>query len=118
MAKPIKLSDDTFDQAIKDHEILFVDFWAEWCGPCKMVAPILDELAEKYDGQITVGKLNTDDYPMTARKYGASSIPTFWAFKNGVAVGRIVGAYPKPAFIDVFEKLIKLTDEEIAAAQG
>ncbi len=112
-SKPVVLSDENFDQVLKDAPILLVDFWAVWCRPCQMVAPILEELAEKYKGQIWVGKLNVDENPQIAAKYGATSIPTFWAFKEGKPVGRFVGAYPKPAFVDVFEKLLKIDPNEV-----
>lgn len=111
--KPIKLTDENFDKTIQEAPIILVDFWAAWCGPCRMVAPILEELAEEYKGKVWVGKLNVDENPQTAMKYGATSIPTFWAFKNGKPVGRFVGAYPKPAFVDVFKKLIEIDPDEI-----
>ncbi len=112
--KPIKLTDENFDEMIQKAPIILVDFWAAWCGPCRMVAPILEELAEEYKGKVWVGKLNVDENPQTAMKYGATSIPTFWAFKNGKPVGRFVGAYPKPAFVDVFKKLIEIDPDEIS----
>lgn len=106
--KPIVLSEDTFDDFVKNTPIMIVDFWAEWCGPCKMVGPILDELAGEYEGKVWVGKVDTDANRQIAMKYGASSIPTFWAFKEGIPVGRFVGAQPKKAFVDVFKQLIEL----------
>jgi thioredoxin len=113
LEEPIKLDKENFDKVIEDAPIILVDFWAPWCGPCKMVGPVLEELSKEYSGKIWIGKLNTDDYPEIAQKYGATSIPTFWAFKWGKPVGRFVGAYPKPAFVDVFKKLIDLKPEDL-----
>ncbi|MHA2028297.1 MAG: thioredoxin [Candidatus Kariarchaeaceae archaeon] len=111
--KPIVLSEETFDEMVKNTPIMLVDFWAEWCGPCKMVGPILDELAGEYEGKVWVGKVDTESNRQIAMKYGASSIPTFWAFKEGIPVGRFVGAQPKAAFVDVFKQLIELDMDKV-----
>lgn len=113
--KPIVLSEGDFEDYVQNTPIMLVDFWAEWCGPCKMVGPILDELAGEYEGKVWVGKVDTDANRNIAMKYGASSIPTFWAFKEGVPVGRFVGAQPKAAFVDVFKQLIELDMEKVRA---
>ncbi len=105
---PIKVTDQTFEDFVKNTPIVVVDFWAVWCKPCQMVAPILEDLAKEYEGRIWVAKLNVDENPMTAQRYGATSIPTFWAFKEGIPVGRFVGAYPRAAFEDVFKQLVDL----------
>ena len=96
MAKPRDVTDSTFEEeVIKSANPVMVDFWAPWCGPCRMVAPIVEELAEEYDGKVEFVKLNTDDNPNTAVKYGIRSIPTLLVFKGGEPVGQIVGFRPK-----------------------
>jgi len=97
--KVIQINDNDFDQqVIKGKGLILVDFWAEWCGPCRMVAPILEELAVEYEGQITVTKLNVDDNQGTAARFGIRSIPTILFFKDGSQVDQVIGALPKSAF--------------------
>lgn len=94
--KIIHLTDDSFETDVLQAEgATLVDFWAEWCGPCKMIAPILDEIADEFDGRITVAKLNIDENPATAPKYGIRGIPTLLLFKNGAVVATKVGALSK-----------------------
>ncbi|MDP2936269.1 MAG: thioredoxin [Dehalococcoidia bacterium] len=96
MAKPNDVSDSTFEESVlKNSMPALVDFWAPWCGPCRMVAPVVEELAESYDGKIAFYKLNTDDNPLIPTKYGIRGIPTLIVFKAGSEVGRIVGFRPK-----------------------
>ena len=96
MAKPRDVSDSDFEQEVlKATKHVLVDFWAPWCGPCRMVAPVVEELSEEYDGKMEFVKLNTDDNPITAGKYGIRSIPTLLVFKEGEPVGKIVGFKPK-----------------------
>ncbi len=96
MAKPREVTDTTFNQEVlQASKPVLVDFWAPWCGPCRMVAPVVEELAEEYDGKVDFVKLNTDDNPNTAVKYGIRSIPTLLVFKEGEPVGQIVGFRPK-----------------------
>ena len=96
MSDPIALTDDNFSQEVLESESpVLVDFWAAWCGPCRMVAPIVEELADEYEGRVKFVKLNTDENPMVAGKYGIRSIPTLLVFKDGETVGQIVGFRPK-----------------------
>ena len=99
----VTLTDATFDEQIGSSAIpVVVDFWAEWCGPCKMVAPILDEIAAEKAGALTVAKLNVDDNPEIARRFGVMSIPTMIVFKGSEEVARIVGAKGKAQLLDDF----------------
>ncbi len=96
MSKPVPIDDSNFDQMVLQAEKpLLVDFWAIWCKPCLMVAPILDELAEEYDGRISFVKVDVDQNPKTAARYSIMSIPTLLIFKNGEPVSHIVGIRPK-----------------------
>ncbi|MCS7061255.1 MAG: thioredoxin [Anaerolineae bacterium] len=96
MAKPIVVTDADFEVKVeKAQGVVLVDFWAEWCGPCKMIAPIVEQIAEENSGKLTVGKLDVDHNTNTAMKYGVMSIPTLILFKNGQPVERLVGYMPK-----------------------
>ena len=94
MAEIITLTDDAFNDAITADKPILVDFWAEWCGPCHVIAPVLEEIADEQDG-LTIGKLNVDHNPQTAAAHDVMSIPTLILFKDGVEKKRIVGAAPK-----------------------
>jgi thioredoxin 1 len=93
--KPIVVSDRNFDQTTKTYSLVVVDCWAAWCAPCRAIAPVVEQLAKDYSGKVVFGKLNVDENPGTAQKYGVMAIPTLLIMKNGKEVDRIVGALPK-----------------------
>ena len=96
MSKPVTISDSNFDQVVLQAEMpVLVDFWATWCGPCRMVAPVVEELAGEYDGRISFAKVEVDSNPQIASRYGIMSIPTLILFKDGKPVSNIVGFRPK-----------------------
>ncbi len=103
MAAPIKLSDDVFDEEIGKHQgLAVVDFWATWCGPCHMIAPIIEQLADEYEGKVKVGKVDVDANQRTAMRYNVRSIPSVLLFKDGELVESVVGVVPKA---DLEEKI-------------
>ncbi len=98
MSKALQFTDDSFEEDVLNADSgkpVLVDFWAEWCGPCKMVGPVVEELAEEFEGKAKIGKVDVDSNPETSTKYGIRSIPSLLIFKNGEVVDQIVGAVPK-----------------------
>jgi thioredoxin 1 len=103
--KPLEMTDANFDaEVLKSETPVLVDFWAVWCGPCKMIAPVVEELANEYQGKLKVGKVDVDNNQQVAMKFGIRSIPTLLVFKGGKVVEQIVGAVPKKALVDKLSK--------------
>ncbi len=107
MGHEVEITDGNFEtEVIQSTLPVLIDFWAPWCGPCRMVSPIVEEIASDYEGKIKVGKLNTDDNQKTATRYGIMSIPTLMIFKDGEVRERIVGAQPKNAIVSRIDKVL------------
>ena len=102
----VNVSDANYKEVLAAGQPVVLDFWAEWCGPCRMVSPIIDELAEEYDGRITVGKVNVDENDAVVGQYGIRNIPTVLFFKDGQVVDKQVGAAQKNAFVEKMNKLL------------
>ena len=103
--KPMEMTDTNFDdEVLKSDKPVLVDFWAEWCGPCKMIAPSVEEIAKEYEGKLKVGKLDVDHNQQVSMKFGIRSIPTLLIFKGGRVVDQVVGAVPKRALVDRITK--------------
>ncbi len=107
MGDILQVTDENFEQEILKSNIpAMVDFWAEWCGPCKMVGPVVEELAKEYEGKIKIGKMNVDENRQTPAKFGIRAIPTLILFKDGQVAQTIVGAQPKSAIEEELKKLL------------
>lgn len=107
MGSPTVVTDETFEQEVINSDIpVLVDFWADWCAPCKMIAPIVEDLSDEYEGRMKVAKLDVDESPQSAMKYGVRGIPTLLIFSGGNPVEQIVGAKPKGALKASVEKVL------------
>ena len=103
-----QITDTTFDkEVLESNKLVLVDFWAAWCGPCKMIAPVIDEIADEYNDIVKVVKVNTDENPSTAALYGIRSIPTLLIFNDGNIVDTIIGAIPKSTVINRIQECLK-----------
>ena len=112
LAEPIHVTDAVFEEKVLKSEIpVIVDFWAPWCGPCKMVAPTLDKLAREYSGQVLIAKVNTDENPEWAMRYGVQGIPTMLLIAGGKIVHRQVGALPEPMLREVVSQFLDVIKE-------
>ena len=103
MSKPIEITDANFEEILATEKPVLVDFWAEWCGPCKMIGPVVEELASDYDGKAVIGKVDVDNNPNVSAKFGIRSIPTLLFFKNGEIVDKQIGAVPKSILANKLE---------------
>ncbi|HUX92576.1 MAG TPA: thioredoxin [Ignavibacteriaceae bacterium] len=105
--KPITITDENFDtEVIKSDKPVLIDFWAVWCGPCRMIAPIVEELAIEYSGKLKIGKLDVDNNQQTSIKYGVRSIPTLLIFKDGMVKDTIIGAVPKAQIVNKLKAVL------------
>ena len=103
----LQITDANFEELLGTGKPMVLDFWAEWCGPCSMVSPIIDELAQEYEGRVTIGKMNVDENDDVVGRFGIRNIPTVIFFKNGEMVDKIVGATSKDKFKEKVENLLK-----------
>ncbi len=102
--EPMHVTDSNFEETIKKNSVVFIDFWANWCGPCRALAPTIQEVAKEYSGKVIIGKLDVDENPTTAEKFQVFSIPTMILFKNGQETERLVGLCAKNKITDTIQK--------------
>lgn len=100
----LEITDATLEEVLATDKLVIIDFWAEWCGPCKMVGPIIDQISDEYEGKVVVGKVDVDNNDDATSKYGIRNIPTILYIKNGEVVDKVVGAGSKSAFVEKIEK--------------
>lgn len=105
-SKPVEVTDSTLDSSVGQYPLMILDCWAEWCGPCRMLGPVIEELAKEFSGKIVFGKLNVDQNPQTSSKYRVSAIPTLLVFKDGKLADKLVGAYPKATLAGKIQKYL------------
>lgn len=111
--EPINVTDEAFEKTVVDSDLpVIVDFWAPWCGPCKMVAPILEKIAKEFAGKVIVAKVNTDDHSEWANKFGVQGIPTMLFMAEGKVVHQQVGALPEPMLRTILDQLLEVVNEE------
>ena len=103
MGKTLEITDSNFNDVISKNKTVLIDFWAEWCGPCRMIGPLIEELANEYEGKAIIGKLDVDNNQKSSVKYGVRSIPTILTFKDGEIVDRQVGAVPKETLTNIID---------------
>lgn len=102
----LQITDQSFDALLKENEVVVVDFWATWCGPCQMVGPIIEELAADYAGRVAIGKCDVDANSELPAQFGVRNIPTILFFKKGELVNKLVGAQPKAKFVEVLDSIL------------
>ena len=102
----LQITDQSFDALLKENEVVVVDFWATWCGPCQMVGPIIEELAADYEGRAAIGKCDVDANSELPAQFGVGNIPTILFFKKGELVNKLVGAQPKAKFVEVLDSIL------------
>lgn len=111
--EPVHVSDEAFEKTVLDSEVpVVVDFWAPWCGPCKMVEPILEQIAEDYAGKLLIAKVNTDEHPQWAQQFGVQGIPTMLFIADGKVVHQQVGAVPEPYLRDIVDTFLETVEAE------
>jgi thioredoxin 1 len=103
MSKPVEITDANYNEVLSTEKPVLVDFWAEWCGPCKMIGPVVEEMAGEYDGKAVIGKVDVDSNPEVSAKFGIRSIPTLLIFKNNEIVDKQIGAVPKAVLVKKLE---------------